>query len=126
MTPSQQRFAQWLATPKQLRVPKTQAELATVLNISERTMQRWKTTELWAEVDQLIGDQIHTALASIITTQIDIATDTDNPRAVNAAKLLIEHLAQSRKAITTETPIDQEAALQKAKEELTQWMSDRQ
>lgn len=126
MTPSQIKFAQWLATPKSLRVPKTQEELAVALNVSERTLLRWKTDELWAEVDTIIGDQIHTALASIITTQIDIATDTDNPRAVNAAKLLIEHLALSRKTAPKETPIDQEAALQKAKEELTQWMSDRQ
>jgi hypothetical protein len=125
LTQKQCEYAAWIATPKKLRVPRTQEELATKLNVSDRTLTRWQTTALWEEVDRIIGENIHTALSEIIAAQIDIATDTDNPRAVNAAKLLIEHMDRTRPK-TTEEKLDNQKIIEAAKEELEQWMSERQ
>ena len=42
LSANQEIFAEWLAVPKDMRVPKTQKELASLLNVCPDTLSWWK------------------------------------------------------------------------------------
>ena len=45
MAKNKELFAEWLAVPKNMREPKTQKELASVLDVEPETMSRWKNDQ---------------------------------------------------------------------------------
>lgn len=48
-TVEQLRFIEWLATPRYIRTPPTEELLAEELNLSDRTLTRWKHIDGWQD-----------------------------------------------------------------------------
>ena len=70
------QFAEWLAVPKKLRQPRTQKELADLLEVCPDTLSRWKKDpRVRGRAYDLARTRIETELPDIIQTIIDKAKD---------------------------------------------------
>jgi hypothetical protein len=59
LTPEQERFAEWLATPKPARRPQFEKEMAAQLGVSSVTTRRWKTlTSVRERVEELVYEAV--------------------------------------------------------------------
>lgn len=90
-------YLDWLLTPANLREPKLKLELANELGISSATLRNYdrdpflqsqlaKRARATARVDRL---------PSVLDSLYSQATDTNNPRSVQAARAYLDYLNQS-------------------------------
>ena len=96
----QEIFAEWLAVPKKMRVPKTQKELASLLNVCPDTLSRWKmNAEFQSRVSKMALSRLETALPDIFQVIID------NARAgkFQFVKLILELTEKYSSRITVES-----------------------
>ena len=120
----QEIFAEWLAVPKKMRVPKTQKELASLLNVCPDTLSRWKmNAEFQSKVSKMALSRLKTALPDIFQVIID------NARAgkFQFVKLILELTEKYSRVITVENKgpkvgIEQYSALIKY---IEQWEVER-
>lgn len=76
MKKKKEQFAEWLAVPKKLRQPRTQKELADLLDVCPDTLSRWKKDpRVRGRAYDLARTRIETELPDIIQTIIDKAKD---------------------------------------------------
>ena len=95
MTANQDRFIEWLLTPKEERKPRTQNELADVLGdgVTPSVLSAWKSDveflQAWdAQYLKTIGSP--ETKMRIMQTLMQTATDEDDPKHVQAAKTFFE------------------------------------
>tara|TARA_R110000803_G_scaffold16310_2_gene44684 strand:+ start:2757 stop:3188 length:432 start_codon:yes stop_codon:yes gene_type:complete len=99
----QERFIEWLLTPKDERRPRTQNELAIDLGVSAAKLSSWKgETEFLQAWD---GKYLRTigspeTKMKIMQTLMGTATDEDDPKHVQAAKTFFEIEGSLRPAKT--------------------------
>lgn len=85
-------YRDWLLTPKELRTPRTQRELAEQLGVSDDTLRNWrKEPQFQRDMQRAAREAIRVEkLTDVIDTLYKQATDQDNPRSVAASKLLLD------------------------------------
>jgi hypothetical protein len=91
--PKKMRYIEWLTTVPAYRNPKTEAELATELDVYQRTLYNWRQDRdfktVWQdEADEVIGDAGRRQ--AVLETLYRAATNDRNPRHVAAGKLYLE------------------------------------
>lgn len=63
------QFAQWFATPRQLREQKTQKEFALVIGLSEDTLTDWKRNAcFWPMVQQFLSDWVKERVPDVVNS----------------------------------------------------------
>lgn len=89
-----QAFLAWLCTPVKERDPRTMEDLAEQLGVTRRTLTNWKTDDKefideWEKrYLKTIGDP--SRKSEIMDTLLRTATDSDDPKHVQAAKAYFE------------------------------------
>lgn len=85
-------YVEWILTPKSERVPGTKKEFAAELDVSVQTLANYEKDILFqSELDKRSRSSFKaTAMPDVISTMVKVATDADNPRSVQAARLLLE------------------------------------
>ena len=74
MKKNKEMFAEWLAVPKNMREPKTQKELASVLNVQPETMSRWKQDQGFRDlVFEKARERLEVELPDIMQVIVDKA-----------------------------------------------------
>lgn len=59
LTPAQERFAEWLATPRGQRRPERFEDLAIQLNVSQPTLYRWrKRADIRARAQEIVDEAV--------------------------------------------------------------------
>lgn len=99
LSADQEMFAGWQAVPKGMRQPKTQKELAALLNVCPDTLSRWKKNpDFLARVYKLALSRLEAALPDVLQVIID------NARAgkFQYVKLLLELTEKYSSVITVE------------------------
>ncbi len=94
-------FVEWLATPKSLRDPKYQNELAKELGVSHSTLTTWKRDP---RVIAKVRMKIHGVLSievlpDIVDSLKTTALDPENTRSVSASKLLIDLMNRADESV---------------------------
>lgn len=120
LSSAQDKFLDWLLTPKKDREPSTQKELAEVLLVHEADLSHWKKEKPFLEEWErrylaTIGnpDRKQTIMDTLYRT----ATDPDDPKHVQAAKQYFE-IEGSLKPAKTEVNIQTGDASGLSKEQL--------
>lgn len=95
------RFIEWLATPPEARVPATEREFATMIDVHVKTLFNWKQDrefrDVWqGEADTVIGDL--DKRQAVLETLYRTASDSHNPRHVAAAKLYLDAIGAMQPA----------------------------
>jgi transcriptional regulator with XRE-family HTH domain len=97
---NQELFAEWFAVPRELREPKTQKELAALLDVCPDTLSRWKKNpDFQAQVYKLALARLETALPDVLQVIIDNAIAGRFP----FVKLLLELTEKYSRVITVES-----------------------
>jgi hypothetical protein len=89
LSPVQEKFVDWLLTPKHERTPSTQSELAAELSVSPNKLTAWKRDADFLESwnGSYLSDIGSPEKKSIIMqTLYGTATDPDDPKHVQAAE----------------------------------------
>lgn len=90
-------FAQWFATPENLRRPQTQLELSKVLGVTNASINLWKSDyRVLRRQAELMNERIIDAWPRIIEAACETAMDTSNPKQIQAIKLLADWHEQTR------------------------------
>jgi hypothetical protein len=84
-------YVEWLALPPNRREPASQAKVAVELGVTEQTLRNWKRDP---RIIEKVRGKINSVLAlndlsQIVDSLKEQAFDPDNPRSVQAAKVLI-------------------------------------
>jgi len=59
LTPAQERFAEWIATPRGVRNPEKFEELSKVLGVSQPTLSRWrKRPDIRARAKEIVDEAV--------------------------------------------------------------------
>jgi hypothetical protein len=87
-------YIQWLTTPPGERDPKSEIELAKLMDVFPKTLYNWRQDrdfrEVWeTEADGVIGG-VEDRKAVVLDALFATASDQRNPRHVSAAKLWLE------------------------------------
>ena len=102
-----EEYLEWLLTPEAERVPSTKVKLAEQLGISTETLRNYQSDPWFQREYALRGrsllrvERAGTILDSLYTQ----AKDPDNPRSVQAAKVLLDWMSKSLDATVTEGDI---------------------
>lgn len=85
-------YLEWVLLPKEHRNPETKKAVAKLLGVSVSTLLNYeKESTFRGEVQRRLGAIFRVdRLSDVFETLHEIATDPDNPRAVSAAKTLME------------------------------------
>lgn len=88
--PRKMRYIEWLTTPKDMREPKTERELAKELDIYVKTLYNWRHDrefrDVWRDsTDEIVGGE--DKRQQVIDSLFKVAVDRFHPRQVAAAKL---------------------------------------
>jgi hypothetical protein len=122
-------YVEWLSTPANLREPKSQAKMAAHLGVTEQTLRAWKRDP---RVASAVRSKIQTHLSlndlgEIVSTLKTQATDPDNPRSVQASKLLIEMMDRADGGVSDNPLADMSwAEIQALSAELYDLAADKQ
>lgn len=86
-------YIEWLTTPPHARDPRTERELAAVLDVYPKTLYNWRHDrefrEVWQDnTDQVIGGEDRRQ--AVMDALFQAAKDEHNPRHVQAAKLYLD------------------------------------
>ncbi len=108
MLEQKQRYIDWLSLPPNRREPSSQAKMAKELDVSEQTLRAWKRDpRIIAKVKGKIQSVIAlNDLAEIVDTLKEQAFDAQNPRSVQAAKVLLDLMEQGQNQ-GVETPLSE-------------------
>lgn len=87
------RYIEWLTTPPHARVPRTEGQLAAELDVYPKTLFNWKQDrefcDVWhRETNEVIGGDDRRQ--AVMDSLFEAASDTHNPRHVQAAKVYLE------------------------------------
>lgn len=124
MSKNKQHFLQWLALPKLNRVPKTQAELAPLLNHQSETLSRW-------EINPTHMDQVYQVarayLASEIPEILHVILESAKSGDIEFIKLVLELTGRYTEGISirSDTPqvgIERFTAIIK---QVSEWQEER-
>lgn len=85
-------YLEWCLLPRSERTPKTKREVADLLGVTTATLLNYeKEPDFRGEVQRRLGATFRVdRLADLFKTLYEIATDANNPRAVSAARTLLE------------------------------------
>ena len=88
----QAAYIEWLIRPKEQREPHTKTAVAELLGVTVATLLNYeKEPRFRGEVQRRLGAIFRIdKLSDIFATLFTIATDAESPRAVSAAKVLVE------------------------------------
>ena len=88
----QAAYLEWLLLPREQRNPRTKTAVADLLGVTTSTLLSYeKEPDFRGEVQRRLGAIFRVdKLADVFSTLYKIATDTESPRAVSAAKVLVE------------------------------------
>jgi len=111
-------YAEWLLLPEASREPRTKAELAEELDVSRTTLWNYEQ-DAWLQ-SELLRRQRATIqvgkLGDVMDSLIKQATNPENPRSVQAAKVILEFVSSGEEQRTAEdlSSMTDEAVLQAA------------
>lgn len=99
-------YVEWLLTPASEREPKTKQALADEMGITVQTLHNYTKD---AFVQRELGDKARAVarvdkLPKVIESLYDQASDPENPRSVQASKVLIDWMSKTEAA--REAPLD--------------------
>ena len=93
------RLAEWLAIPLIERQPKTQAELAIQLGVTEATLCNWKhNPELWDYRDKLLRQTGKDLVPEALRVIKDLLESPNSKVALEAAKDILSRWSDPRKS----------------------------
>ena len=124
MSKDKEVYAAWLAVPKRLREPRTQKELAVLLNVQPETLSRWKKDPVLQErVFEMARNRLEVQLPDVLQVIAEQAKKGN----IHFVKLMLEltHKHSEKVTVQQEVPevgIEQwTAALKKVE----QWERER-
>lgn len=87
-------YLEWLLTPTAERIPPTKTELAELLGVSVQTLRNW-SKDAWLQRE--LGERGRTLARveraqDILDSLYEQARDPENPRSVQAAKVLLDYM----------------------------------
>ena len=124
MSKDKEVFAAWLAVPKKLREPRTQKELAVVLNVQPETLSRWKKDPVLQErVFEMARSRLEVALPDVL----EVIADKAKKGNIHFVKLMLEltHKHSEKVTVRQEVP---EVGIERWKgilEKVAQWEEER-
>ena len=120
LTVERDQYVEWLSLPPNRREPASQAKMAEALGVTEQTLRNWKrdpriTAKVKGKIQSVIALN---DLSQIVDTLKEQAFDPDNPRSVQASKVLIE-LMREGEATSVDVPLSD-----KTNDELKELVAD--
>ena len=97
MSKRKQVFAEWLAVPKKMREPRTQKELATVLNVQPETLSKWKKDQ---GLQELVFEMARTRLEVELPDIMQVIVDKAKEGQIQFVKLVLELTNKHSEKIT--------------------------
>jgi hypothetical protein len=95
-TPNQLRLIAWLATPSDLREPRSQADLAAEMGVREETLSRWKRLDgLTGAAGELAREMVGRDLADIYGALVR-AAKAGSFQHIKLALEVAEHYTEKR------------------------------
>ena len=124
MTKNKELFAEWLVVPKNMREPKTQKELASVLNVQPETMSRWKKDQ---EFQDLVFEKARVRLEVELPDIMQVIVDKAKAGNFQFVKLVLELTNKHIDKITVrpEVPVIGIEQYSAAIRKVAQWEEER-